>query len=156
MKLEHLIQGYNFNRIPAKIKEVVSLNAGVITYTKDEDINASYLVNEEGFVNALILFSNCIVRTNKNLDNQLKHTTNTLIIIQKTIELLGNTKQTEANKILISLGMFGKIIKRKAVKFMDYVYEVDVVDGVLKFSVINKEVQSIVGATKSPPLKSRK
>lgn len=151
MKLEHLIQGYNFNRIAARIKEEISSEAGVITYLKDENINASYLLDKDGFVEALVLFSNCVVGSNKTFVNQLKHTTDTLIIIQKSIELLGNTKQEEANKILSRLGLFNKRIKRKAVKFMNCVYEVDVIDGVLKFSITEAEKEKNI-----PPLKSTK
>lgn len=138
MKLEHLIQGYNFNRIPAKIKEKISKETGVISYM-DENINASYLLNEEGFVTALILFSNCIVSSNKTISNQIKHSTDVLLIIQKSIELLSNTKKEEANKILTALGLFNKKIKRKAVGFRNYIYEIDIIDSVIKFSIIEKE-----------------
>ncbi len=151
MKLEHLIQGYNFNRIAARIKEETSLDTGIITYMEDENINASYLLDEEGFVNALVLFSNCvIVSHNKTIANQLKHTTDTLLIIQKSIELIGNTNQEEANKILINLGIFNKKIKRKAIKFMNHVYEVDCINAVLKFSITEVEEKS------NPPAKISK
>lgn len=155
MKLEHLIQGYNFNLIPAKVKDEVNSETGVITYLKSEDINASYLLNEDRFVTALIIFSNCVVRNNKTLDNQLKHTIDTLIVIQKTIELLGNASQEEANKILNKLGLFDKKIKKKAVCFRDYVYEVDIIDGLLKLSMIDNKESNLIEKI-IPPLKSTK
>lgn len=151
MKKEHLIQAYNFNRIPARIKEKTGKEAGVIAFTKDENINASYLLDEEGVITALILFSNCITKGNKTLANQLKHTTNTLIIIQKSIELLGNTTQEEANKILKALGLFNKNIKKKAVRFINYIYSVDVMEEILKFSIVEDNKNY-----KIPPSKSKK
>lgn len=140
MNLEHLIQAYNFNRIPVKIeKEITDAKekAGVLKF--DEDINASYLLDDEGIVIAMNLFSNCVVANNKTMDNQLKHTTITLTIIQKTIELLGNTKQEEANNILKQLGMFSGKIKAKAVRFTNHVYKIDISNGLLLFSMIEEE-----------------
>ena len=85
MKLEHLIQSYQFNRIPAKIKQTMKDKnevAGVIEF--NENIYASYLLDEEGFVIVLKLFINGIVDKNKKIANQIKHTTQSLIIIQKS------------------------------------------------------------------------
>ncbi len=143
MKLEHLIQGYNFNRIPIMIEREINdakERAGVLKF--DEDINASYLLDDEGIVIAMNLFSNCVVEKNKTMDNQLKHTTKTLTIIQKTIEQLGNTKQEEANQILKQLGMFSGKLKTKAVRFTDHVYKIDIANGLLIFSMIEeKDIQ---------------
>lgn len=139
MKIEHLIQAYNFNKIPAKIDKEINQDkerAGVIKY--NEDINGSYLLDDEGIVVAINIFSNCVVENNKTMVNQLKHTTNTLTIIQKTIELLGNTKQEEANQILKQLGIFSGKIKRKAVRFTNYVYKIDVANGLLVFSMLEE------------------
>lgn len=140
MKLEHLIQSYQFNRIPAKIKQTMKDKnevAGVIEF--NENIYASYLLDEEGFVIVLKLFINGIVDKNKKIANQIKHTTQSLIIIQKSIELLGNTKKEEANKILKSLGIFSGKIKEKAVKFFNYIYEIESPDGLLMFSILENE-----------------
>ena len=85
MNLKHLIQGYNFNKIPAKIDKEINQDgekAGVIKY--NENIHGSYLLDDEGIVVALNIFSNCVVVDNKTMDNQLKHTTKTLDIIQNT------------------------------------------------------------------------
>lgn len=144
MKLEHLIQAYNFNKIPTKIDKEINQDkerAGVIKY--NEDINGSYLLDDEGIVVAINIFNNCVVENNKTMVNQLKHTTNTLTIIQKTIELLGNTKQEEANQILKQLGIFSGKIKRKAVRFTNYVYKIDVANGLLVFSMLEEAEKQI-------------
>lgn len=140
MNLKHLIQGYNFNKIPAKIDKEINQDgekAGVIKY--NENIHGSYLLDDEGIVVALNVFSNCVVVDNKTMDNQLKHTTKTLEIIQKTIELLGNTKQEEANNILKQLGMFSGKIKAKAVRFTNHIYKIDTANGLLMFSMLEEE-----------------
>ena len=141
MKLEHLIQGYNFNKIPAKINQEINKdneNAGVIKF--NEDIYASYLLDEKGFVEAINLFSNCVTaRASKiNIDSQIEHTINTLTIIQKTIELLGNTKKEEVNSILNQLEFFSGQLKKKAVRFLDYIYKIEPMDGILMFSIIKE------------------
>ena len=94
MNLKHLIQGYSFNKIPAKIDQEINKageRAGVIKY--NEDTNGSYLIDDEGIVVAINIFSNCVVEKDKTMNHQLKHITQTLLIIQKTMELLGNIKQ---------------------------------------------------------------
>lgn len=142
IKLEHLIQGYNFNRIPAKIDKEINQDgesAGVIKY--NDDTNGSYLLDNEGIVIAINIFSNCVVENNKTMEHQLKHTTQTLLIIQKTMELLGNIKQEEANKIMKQLGMFSGTLKEKAVKFLNYIYKIDTANGLLMFSMIEKDNQ---------------
>lgn len=142
MKPEHLIQGYNFNRIPAKIEKEITKEgekAGVIKFS--EDINASYLLDDEGIVVALNLFANCVVVNNKNINNQLKHTTQVLVIIQKTIELLGNTKREEANKIMKHLQMLSGNIKKKAVRFTNHIYKIDAVDGLLIFTMLEEKTK---------------
>lgn len=155
MKLEHLIQAYNFNKIPAKIKQKINQDeerAGVIQYSKDT--YGSYLVDNDEIVIVLNLFINCIVANNKTMKNQISHTTETLIVIQKTIELLGNTKQSEANKILEQLGLFNGNIKAKAVRFNNYIYKIDVVGGLLLFSIIEELNNQKIQKIKSPPIKS--
>ena len=142
IKLEHLIQGYNFNRIPAKIDKEINQDgesAGVIKY--NDDTNGSYLLDDEGIVIAINIFSNCVVENNKTMEHQLKHTTQTLLIIQKTMELLGNIKQEEANKIMKQLGMFSGTLKEKAVKFLNYIYKIDTANGLLMFSMIEEDNQ---------------
>ena len=117
IKLKHLIQGYNFNKIPAKIDKEINQEeerAGVIKY--NENIHGSYLLDDEGIVVA----------------------TQTLLIIQKTMELLGNIKQEEANNIMKQLGMFSGKIKEKAVRFLNYVYKIDVANGLLMFTMLEE------------------
>lgn len=139
MNLKHLIQGYNFNKIPAKIDKEINQEkerAGVIKY--NEKIHGSYLLDDEEIVVAITIFSNCVVEKDKTMDNQLKHTTQTLLIIQKTMELLGNIKQEEANNIMKQLGMFSGKIKEKAVHFLNYVYKIDVANGLLMFTMLEE------------------
>ncbi len=147
MKLEHLIQAYNFNKIPAKIEKEIDSpeeKAGVIKF--NEDIYASYLLDEEEFVSSVNLFINAIKAN--NLDIQLKHTTDVIIIIQKTIELITDVTQEEANNIMKSLGLFNGKLKEKAVRLIDYIYEIKPENGIIIFSMLkeNKEI---------PPVKSQ-
>ena len=139
MNLKHLIQGYNFNNIPAKIDQEINKageRAGVIKY--NEDTNGSYLLDNEGIVVAINIFSNCVVEKDKTMDHQIKHTTQTILIIQKTMKLLGNIKQEEANKIMKQLGMFSGQIKEKAVRFLNYVYKIDAANGLLMFTMVEE------------------
>lgn len=142
MKLEHLIQGYKFNRISVMIDREINEKeerAGVLKF--NDDITASYLLDNEGIVIAMNLFSNCVVAHNKTMDKQLKHTTNTLTIIQKTIQLIGNTKQEEANSILKQLGLFSGNIKAKAVRFTNHIYKIDTANGLLVFSMLEEGLE---------------
>lgn len=154
MKLEHLIQAFNFNRIPAHIKEKIeeaNEKSGVIEF--NENIYASYLLDEEGFVIALNLFINGVVERNKTIANQMKHVTEALIIIQKSMELFGNINKEEANKILEKLGLFSnKIPKEKAIDFLDYIYKINSVDGLLNFTILKKENKNLT----NPPVKISK
>ena len=136
MKLEHLIQGYRFNRINAKIQQEIQQEDKAAVININEDINASCLIDDEGIVTAMNLFSNCVVQNKKKKKKQLEHTTQTINVIQKTIELLGNTKQEEANKIMNMLGMFSGKLEAKAVRFTNHVYKIDVANGLLIFSII--------------------
>lgn len=144
MKLEHLIQAYNFNKIPATIKKEENRDevAGVIRF--NDDIYASYLLDNDKIVIAMNLYCNCI-SNNKTISKYIKHTTNILTVIQKTIELLGNTKKKEANKILEQLKIFSGNIETKAVKFIDHIYKIEATEGILVFSVIldPEEIESL-------------
>ena len=82
MKLEHLIQGYNFNRIPAKIQEQMEdkeERAGIIIF--GSGMTASYLLDDEDIVIAMRLFFNTLTTDKKTLLNQFNHTTKVLEII---------------------------------------------------------------------------
>lgn len=140
IKLEHLIQGYNFNRIPAKVdREFNDSKEKAIVINFSSGINGAFLLDEEDIVVALNLYADGVIQDNKTLDNQIKHVTETLIIIQKTMELVGNIKQEEANKILKQLGLFKGKIQNKAVKFLNYIYSIDAANGLLHFSILEKE-----------------
>lgn len=149
MKIKHLIEGYNFNCIPAKINNEVEESgekAGVIKFT--EDIYASYLLDEEEFVSGLNIFINAVKQNNKEAKGQVEHSIETINIIQKTIELLGNLTQSEANSIMTKLGLFNGKLKEKAVRLIDYIYEIKPENGIIIFSMLkeNKEI---------PPVKSQ-
>ena len=115
MKIKHLIEGYNFNCIPAKINNEVEESgekAGVIKFT--EDIYASYLLDEEEFVSGLNIFINAV----------------------------------KQNNIMTKLGLFNGKLKEKAVRLIDYIYEIKPENGIIIFSMLkeNKEI---------PPVKSQ-
>lgn len=136
MKLEHLIQAYNFNDICATIKEEIKQDeekAGVICFTKD--VNASYLLDKEDIVISMIIYCNCLTE-NRTIKAQLSHTINVIKIIQKSIELLANVPQIEANIILKKLGLFDNSFKQgKNIKHLDHTFNISVVEGLLKFSL---------------------
>ena len=140
MKLEHLIQGYNFNRIPAKINKEINQDgerAGVINLYNG--MSASYLLDEEEIVVAIKIFFNCLTTNDKTLDNQLSHCIKIINVIQKTIEILGNIPQKEANLIIEGLGMFDNTFKDgKKIKHLEHMYKAEVVNGLLCFSIIEE------------------
>ena len=126
MKLEHLIQAYNFNKIPAKIKEEEEVDkerAGTIEFYNG--IVARYLLDNEDIIVAMKLFMNCLTRDTLTLTGQLSHTIKVLQVMQQAIMLLGNISQKECNMILEKLGLFDNTFqKRKANKiFRTYVQD---------------------------------
>lgn len=136
MKLEHLIQSYNFNRIPAKIKEEIQEGkerAGIINFY--DGITASYLLDDEDIVVTIKIFFNCITEE-KTMSNQIEHTTKILNIIQKTIMLLDNVSQKETNMILKKLGLFNNTFKQgKRIRNLEHSYRVEIIGGLLCFSI---------------------
>lgn len=137
MKLEHLTQAYNFNKIPAKIKEQIEQDnerAGTIEFYNG--IVASYLLDDEDIVVAMKLFMNCLTRDTQTLIGQLSHTIKVLQVMQQTIMLLGNIPQKECNIILEKLGIFDNTFsKGKQIKHLDHTYEIEVIDGLLCLSI---------------------
>ena len=133
MKLEHLLQGYQFNKIPVEIKERMSEDSGVIKFT--DDIHAAYLLDPDEIVIALEIFINCIARE-MTLEQELIHTSKVIKILQQSIILLSNTTQEEATIILTNLGLFdGSFIKGKKIKLFEFEYKIEVIDGILHFSI---------------------
>lgn len=143
MKLEHLIQAYNFNNIPAKTKEEIEQDnerAGTIEFYNG--IVASYLLDNEDIVVAMKLFMNCLTRDTLTLTGQLSHTIKVLQVMQQTIMLLGNVPQKECNIILEKLGLFDNTFsKGKQIKHLDNTYKIEVIDGLLCLSIeeINRD-----------------
>lgn len=137
MKLEHLIQAYNFNKIPAKIKEEVEKDnerAGTIEFCNG--IVASYLLDNEDIIVAMKLFMNCLTRDTLTLTGQLSHTIKVLQVMQQTIMLLGNITQKECNMILEKLGLFDNTFsKGKQIKHLEHTYRIEVIDGLLCLSI---------------------
>ena len=137
MKLEHLIQAYNFNKIPAKTKEEIEQDnerAGTIEFYNG--IVASYLLDNENIVIALKLFMNCLTRDTLTLTGQLSHTIKVLQVMQQTIMLLGNVLQKECNIILEKLGLFDNTFsKGKQIKHLEHTYKIEVIDGLLCLSI---------------------
>ena len=114
IKLELLIQSYNFNKIPARIKEEINtLNerAGVIEFYNG--IAASYLLGSNDTVISIKLYINCLTRKALNLSGQLSYITNALLVIQQTIMLLSNISQEECNILLTKLGLFNNTFQKR-------------------------------------------
>lgn len=137
MKIEHLIKAYNFNMIPAKIKEENEYNnerAGVIVFVNG--ISASYLLDNEDIVIAMKLFMNCLDKDNLTLSGQLSHTIRVLQIMQQTIMQIGNMPQKECNMILEKLGLFDNTFsKGKQIKHLQHIFKIEVINGLLCLSV---------------------
>lgn len=137
MKLEHLIQAYNFNKIPAKTKEEIEQDnerAGTIEFYNG--IVASYLLDNEDIVIAMKLFMNCLTRDTLTLTGQLNHTIKVLQVMQQTIMLLANVPQIECNIILEKLGLFDNTFsKGKQIKHLEHTYKIEVIDGLLCLSI---------------------
>lgn len=114
MKLEHLIQSYNFNKISARIKEEINTpneRAGVIEFYNG--IAASYLLGSNDTVISIKLYINCLTRKALNLSGQLSYITNALLVIQQTIMLLSNISQEECNILLTKLGLFNNTFQKR-------------------------------------------
>ena len=142
MKLEHLIQAYNFNSISSNIEKQIEdkkERAGVIKF--NDNIHASYLLDDEDIVIALNIFCNCVVDKN-TIEMQLQNVIDIIKIIQKSIELLGNTTQEEANKILDSLYMFEQKLETKSARYINHIYKIEVVNGLLIFSIIEDDIKN--------------
>ena len=143
MKLEHLIQAYNFNKIPAKIKEQIEQDneiAGTIEFYNG--IVASYLLDDEDIVVAMKLFMNCLTRDTLTLPNQISHISKVLFVMQQTIMLLSNVSQKECNMILEKLGLFDNTFsKSKQIKHLEHTYKIEVIEGLLCLSIeeVNKD-----------------
>ena len=137
MRIDHLIQAYNFNRIPSKIKEEVeneNEHAGVINFYNG--ITGSYLLDDEEVVIAIKIFFNCLTIDEKNISNQLNHTIKILNVRQKTIMALDNVSQEECNMILDKLGLFDDTFKDgKQIKHLEHSYRLEVIDGLLCMTI---------------------
>lgn len=113
MRLKHLIQAYNFNKIPATLNKEINQDnekAGVIKF--NENINAAYLLDEEEIVVALNIFCNCITKE-LTIDSQISHTLKVIEVLQKTIELIANIPKKEVNMILKKLGLFDNTFQKR-------------------------------------------
>lgn len=140
MKLEHLIQAYNFNNIPANIKEGIEQDnerAGTIEFYNG--IVASYLLDDEDIVITMKLFINCLTRNTLTLPNQISHISKALQVMQQTIMILGNVPQKECNMILEKLGLFDNTFNKekqiKQIKHLEHTYKIEVIEGLLCLSI---------------------
>lgn len=136
MKLEHLLQAYKLNKVEAELKEINQGNerAGVITFA--DGISASYLLDSEDIVITMKIFFNCLTRNDFKVMSQINHVIKIINIMQKTITLLSNVTQKEANMILESLGLFDNTFKEgKQIKHLEHTYHIEVIDGLLCFSI---------------------
>jgi hypothetical protein len=141
MKLEHLLQAYKINNIEAELEEMNNNGekAGVIIFAKGA--SGSYLLDDEDIVISMKMFFNCLVSKDCKLTEQLDHVTKILNIIQKTIMLIANIPQKECNMILEKLGLFDNTFKNgKQIKHLDHNYKIEVIDGLLCFSINEREL----------------
>lgn len=137
MKLKNLIQAYNYNNIQAEVKEKIedkNERAGVIEFKNN--IYASYLLDKEDIVSAFSIFCNCLT-DGISIEMLLKNATDIINIMQKTIEILDNITQEEANIILDKLNIFLGKIEKKSFKALNYIYHVEIIGEMLKFSAIS-------------------
>ena len=140
MKLEYLMQAYKINNINAEIKDMSNETekAGVITFSNG--ISASYLVDNEDIVIAMKIFFNCL-EPNKNnitINSQVDYAVKIIGVMQRTIMLLANITQKEANMILESLGLFNNIFtntNEKKIKHLEHEYRIEAIDGLLCFTI---------------------
>jgi len=141
MKLKHLIQAYNFNKIPTAIEKEIEQageKAGVISF--GNRISGSYLLNNEDMIIAMKIFFNCLTQDKKTFNNQLNHSIRIITIIQKTMEILSSIPQKEINMILDKLGMFDNTFREgKQIKHLEHAYKIEVIDGLLCFSISEVE-----------------
>lgn len=134
MKLEHLIQGYKFNKIKViDLAENKKDKSGVLKFT--DNIFLTYYKDDEEIITSVVICADPKVSDTINI--QLKHTTNLLKAISNTILLLGNTTTPQATKIMTSLGLYnGTFIEGKKLKFNDYNYFVEIINNLFIFKVI--------------------
>ena len=137
MKLEHLMQAYNFNEIPAKIKEEREENTervGVIEYYNG--ITAAYMLDDKDTVVAMNMFFNCLTPEDRTISNQITHISKILNIMQQTVMLLANIPQKECNMILEKLGLFDNTFKEgKQIQHLEHEYKISIIDGILCLSI---------------------
>lgn len=151
MKLEHLIQAYKLNNIDTELKDMSNENerAGVITF--NEEMSASYLLDNEDIVIAMKIFLNPLPQAqpphtppapNISSIELINHTTKIINIIQNTIMLLANIPQKECNMILDKLGMFDNTFKEgKQIRHLEHSYRMEIVQGLICFS-INENIEN--------------
>lgn len=136
MKLEHLLQAYKINNIDTEIKDMSDNKerTGIITFA--DGISASYLLDDEDIVIAIKIFFNCLAKNDFKVMSQINHVIKIINIMQKTITLLSNVTQKEANMILESLGLFDDTFTEgKQIKHLEHTYRVEVMEGLLCLSI---------------------
>lgn len=136
MKLEHLLQAYKVNNIEAELKDmsIGKEKAGVINFAKG--ISASYLLDDEEIVIAMKIFINCFSRGITKADKYIAYILEAINVMQRTMILLGNITQHEANMILEKLGTFDNTFKEgKQIKHLSHIYKLEVIEGLLCLSI---------------------
>lgn len=134
MKFEHLIQAYKVNNIKADVETMDENNERAGTIKFDKGIASAYLLDDEDIVISLKMFFNCL--GGNTMSEQLSHSIKVLNLIQQTIILLSNVSKKECNMIIEKLGLLDSSFKGgKMIKHLDFVYRVEVIDGLLCFSL---------------------
>ena len=144
MKLEHLIQAYKTNNVEAELKEINTNNERAGTIIFDNGISASYLLDNEEIVVAMKMFFNCLAKKGFKVTSQINHAIKVIDMMQKTIMLLSNITQKEANMMLESLGLFdGTFTEEKQIKHLEHVYKIEVISGLLCLTI--NEIELLKG-----------
>lgn len=134
MKLEHLLECYRYRGIYYQsIDEdsYITSNDKIITIHFDKHMKLICCSNSEIVYNIRI-----VADWNKDISNYTMHTLYVLHIIQASIDCLSNISQNEINIILCGLGLYdGSFVKGKKIKNNENLYKVEVIDGVLMFTI---------------------
>ncbi len=134
MKLDHLLECYRYKGIcyqHVDEESYVASNNKVITIHFDKHTKIVCCSNSEMVYNIRV-----VADWKKGVNNSAMHTLNVLNIIQTSINCLSNISQNEIKIILCSLGLYdGSFVKGKKIKNDENLYKVEVINGVLMFTI---------------------
>lgn len=139
MKKEHFIQALKHNGIEVVMHQEGE-RAGVLKHS--EFISTTYYENDEVIQSFQIFWAGL---ASKDPTVQLKHSTDILKVIDKTVELITGTRGTE---VLALLGVFNQPLDLPKLRNdTNYVYKVEAVQGLMALTVSELD-------TDRPPIES--